>query len=250
MLQWTGLWRHPVIGFNAAGYMYYNHPYSFSSNSNNIACLSSDQSNYTHIIFKISSEPNSVQLRQQSCWRWYFRDIGFYGPVKHYVRYSPPCPCTLFQARYDLRWELYLFRSNSVCYLHRFPAPRDVGQLCCYLLPDGEAILQGAGSGGFLLFYPASYSQFDLIEYQPKLLCCPESVGLCHIFSQRRPLQTCDNYEIQMSGKNLTYTVYYVTRFAKMGLPHIFNFLEDHNVIKRHMELKIFLAIKLCWCFL
>ena len=168
MLQWTGLWRQPVIGFNAAGYMYSNHPYSFSSNSNDIACLSPDQSNYTHIIFKISSEPSPYQMEQQSCWNWYFNDIGFYGSVKYYFRFSPPCPCTLFQPRYDLRWELYhVSHSDAICYLHRFPALLDVGQLCCYLPQDGEAILQGEDSGGFLLFYPTNYAQFYFYEHRP-----------------------------------------------------------------------------------
>jgi len=219
MLQWTGLWIYPVIGFNAAGLMYSNHPYSFRSDTNDIACLSPDQSNFTHIIFKISSEPSVVQLRQQFCWSWYFSDIGMHGSVKQYFTLLPSCPCTLFQARYDLRWELYhIPRSNINCYLYRFPTRFDVCQLCCYLLPDGEAILQGAFSGGSLLFYPPNYAQFYNNEYLPKFHCC--SYGLCHIFEQRRPFQTCDDYkyEIQISGKNYKICVLSIEYINRLGL--------------------------------
>ena len=196
MLQWSGLWQYPVIGFNAAGHMYSNHPYSFSSNANDIACLSD---NYTHIIFKISSEPSAVQLERQSCWSWYFEDIEFYGSVTEYFADAPPCPCTIFQADYDLQWEYYYSTSDTDCYINRFTTPFDVGQLCCYyFLRNGEAVLQGNDSGGFLLFYPHDYDTF-ITENGPKQICCRN--GLCDTFQQRKPLQTCGNYEIPTPGE-------------------------------------------------
>ena len=180
--------------------MYSNHPYSFSSDASDIACLSADQSNYTHIIFKISSEPSLAQLSRRACWRWYLSDVSFYGSIKVNFQQSPSCPCTRFQALYDPRWIFYyLWSTNTTdCFLNRIPAP--VGQLCCYYINSGAAILQGSDSGGFLLLYPYSYARFHY-EFMPKQDCCSGSVGLCHLFKQRRPLQTCGNYETQTSGK-------------------------------------------------
>jgi len=197
-----------VIGFNAAGgSLYSNHPYSFRSTANEIACISSDTSNYTSVIFKISSVPSSIQLERQLCWQWYFNDISDFGSLEFYYQIVPPCPCTEFQARFDLRWDLLQLLQNTyqTCYISRVIQPYDIGQLCCYYpfrSINGAPILDGQYSGGFLWFHPSinTYA-FIFYDYQPKLRCCSSRIGLCDIFQQRRPLQTCDNYQLQKLGK-------------------------------------------------
>ena len=204
LLQWTGLWSQPVIGFNAAtGSLYSNHPYSFRSNANEIACLSDDYgSNFTSVIFKISSAPDPVQSRRQSCWRWYFSDIRIYGSISDFYQLVPPCPCTEFQAWFDLRWSFFPqnLNSNQICYISRILS-NDVGQLCCYNTTNNAPIVNGQYSGGFLWSHPgAGFNGYNFNDYLPKQQCC--SVGLCNVFQQRRPLQTCEGYRLQMIGKH------------------------------------------------
>ena len=199
LLQWTGLWSQPIIGFNAAGSLYSNHPYSSLSNANEIACISVDHgSNFTSVIFKISSAPDTVQSQRQSCWRWYFNDISI-EVVNFLNHFAPPCPCTEYQARFDARWDLFFQTSLQICYVSEI-LPYEVGQLCCYYAIYGAPIVIGRYSGGFLLYHPnVDYDNYILNDYRPKQLCC--SVGMCSIFEQKRPLQTCKDYQLQFLGK-------------------------------------------------
>lgn len=196
------MWSLPVIGFNAAaGSLYSNHPYSFLSNANQIACTSNNGSNLTSVIFKISSAPSLSQSQRQWCWRWYFNDIRFVS-LNFYYQYVP-CPCTEFQASFDLRWIFFDRNSIQTCYISRI-LPYEVGQLCCYYRFSaiaGAPITSGRYSGGFLLFHPsANYAGYYRNDFSPKDICC--SVGLCNIFQQRRPLQTCEGYQLQTLGKH------------------------------------------------
>ena len=203
LLQWTGLWNQPVIGFNAAtGSLYSNHPYSFLSNANEIACLSDDYgSNFTSVIFKISSAPNLEQSQRQSCWRWYIND-HLRLMYAYYYQFAPPCPCTEFQARFDSRWDLFDQNDIQICYISEI-LRYSVGQLCCYFtFPAiyGAPIVTGQYSGGFLLYHPnVNHNNYIIHDYGPKQLCC--DVGMCSIFEQNRFLQTCEGYQLQMLGK-------------------------------------------------
>ena len=196
------MWNQPVIGFNAAnGSLYSNHPYSSLNNANEIACIYNEVSNYTSVIFKISSAPSEIQIQRQSCWRWYFNDISLRA-LNFYYRFVPPCPCTEFQAWFDLRWNFYFQTPIRICYISRI-LPIELGHLCCYYTYSpfvGAPIVSGQYSGGFLLYHPhADYSRYRIYDLIPKSLCC--SVGLCNIFQQKRPFQTCENYQLQQLGK-------------------------------------------------
>ena len=201
LLRWTGLWSQPVIGFNAAGSLYSNHPYSSLSNANEVACISVDDgSNFTNVIFKISAAPDPIQSQRLSCWRWYFNDIRTYPFIYYNYRFAPPCPCTEYQAWFDLRWSLFNSSSNQICYISRI-LHNEIGQLCCYDVAYGSSIESGQYSGGFLWFHPdADFTRYYNNDYMPKQDCC--SVGLCNIYQQRRPLQTCEGYRLQMIGKH------------------------------------------------
>lgn len=225
LLQWTGLWSQPVIGFNAAtGSLYSNHPYSFLSNANEIACISDDYgSNFTSVIFKISSVPDPVQSQRQSCWRWYFNDLSI-ELINIYSRFAPPCPCTEYQASLDSRWNFYFRSSLRICYISEI-LTLQLGQLCCYYsLPEfreinGAPIVTGRYSGGFLLHHPhADYNNYIIEDYRSKQLCC--SIGMCSIFGQKRPLQTCEGYQLQLLGK-------------------LHNFLHDICIPSRNMQPKL-----------
>ena len=189
-----------------AGSLYSNHPYSFLSNANEIACISNDVSNYTSVIFKISSAPCPIQIQRQSCWRWYINDVRTFSLVKFLHQSVPSCPCTEFQAWFDLRWTLVIQNSLRACYISKIVQPFEIGQLCCYDVSPtnaGAPIVNGQYSGGFLLYHPFAgsrgYRQYDAL---PKALCCSNEVDLCNIFQQRRPLQTCENYQLLKLGKH------------------------------------------------
>ena len=201
------MWSQPVIGFNAAaGSLYYNHPYSFLSNANEIACISNNGPNLTSVIFKITSTPSPIQSDRRSCWRWYFNDLSRYGSlVDFYNQFTPSCPCTMLQAAFDLRWGFLYQNSIQTCYISKIQYFGG-GRLCCYYTASaiaGAPLVNGPYSGGFLLFHPFAYNSYD---FAAKDLCC--SVGLCNLFQQRRPLQTCEGYQLQMLGKlHVVYTV-------------------------------------------
>ena len=202
-MQWTGLWSQPVIGFNANGALYYNHPYSSLSNANEIACIYNVVSNYTAVIFKTSSEPGPIQIQRQSCWRWYFDDIRYFQSVQRFYQYAPSCPCTVYQARFDSRWNYAGENPLGSCFISDVQN-FGVGQLCCYHLSTGiygAPILNGQYSGGFLLYHPfVNFREYEFYDLFPKQNCC--SVDLCNIFQQRRPLQTCsEGYQLQKLSK-------------------------------------------------
>ena len=198
------MWNQPVIGFNAVnGSLYANHPYSYLSNANEIACVFDDVSNYTSVIFKISSAPSPIQIQRQSCWRWYFNDIRTFGSIQFFYRFAPPCPCTELQANIDVRWNFAGQNRIQSCYVSDI-LPYELGQLCCYFSSPaigGAPIVNGLYSGGFLLYHPSvDFSGYDTHDLAPRDLCC--SVGLCDIFQQRRPLQTCsEDYQIGKLSK-------------------------------------------------
>ena len=200
------MWNQPVIGFSAAnGSLYSNHPYSFLSYANEIACIYDEVSNYTSVIFKISTAPSPIQIQRQSCWRWYFNDIRIFGSlIQFFYQFVPPCPCTGFQASFDLRWNFAGQNSIQSCYISDVQ-PYELGQLCCYYTSSaisGAPIVNGRFSGGFLFFHPfANFTRYDIHDRAPKDVCC--SVGLCNIFQQRRPLQSCsENYQTGKLSKH------------------------------------------------
>lgn len=118
-----------------------------------------------------------------------------------------PCPCTRFQAIFDLRWSLEFQSSLRTCYVSKVIQLYELGQLCCYYRFSavyGAPIVRGQYSGGFLLYHPsADYAGYYWNDVVPKDRCCNADVGLCDIFQQRRPLQTCENYQLQELGKNV-----------------------------------------------
>ena len=193
------MWSQPVIGFNtAAGSLYSNHPYSFLSNANEIACMSDYGPNLTSVIFKITSIPSPIQIYRQKCWRWYINDVK-YVSLDSYYQFALSCPCTMFQARFDLTWYFFYQDSFQTCYISKIQS-YGVGQLCCYYRVSeiaGAPIVNGRYSGGFLRFHPFAYNSNT--DFTAKDLCC--TFGLCNLFQQRRPFQTCGGYQLQMLGK-------------------------------------------------
>ena len=208
LMQWSGLWRYPTIGYNAGGFLFANHPLTARENAHNIDCAKSD-SLYTNVMYKISVNPDLVKLLQSQCQSWYHSDIESYGSNEDILEFSKTqlaCPCTSRQAWWDRRFRYFTSKDDSFCFIQRFPNVRGGTQECCYsrsLLMFGALVLQGRSSGGLLRYYPFSFNYFNYIEYdrEPQELCCLPVVGYCHLYHTRRPPHNCEGYIPQRRRK-------------------------------------------------
>ena len=210
LMQWSGLWRYPTIGYNAGGIPFANHPLTGREEANQIDCpKNNSHSQYVNVVYKISTDPDLIQQLQAQCLSWYFSDIESYGSNENISDFSESqtaCPCTLNQAWWDRRFQEDIEKEDSVCYIQRFPNALGGTQECCYSTSRqmfGTLVLQGRSSGGLLRFHPnwPSYNNPNYIEYDrtPQEICC--SVDYCRYYHERRPPHNCEGYIPQPRSK-------------------------------------------------
>ena len=205
LIQWSGLWRYPTIGYNAAGTLFANHPLTGREEANQIDCIS-NSSQYTNVVYKISADPNLIQLLQAQCLSWYFSDIESYGNSENISTFSKSqvaCPCTSHQAWWDRRFQYFTSKDDSFCFIQKFANARGGTQECCYSTLSqmfGALVLQGRSSGGLLRFHPwwsGNYPSYNNYDRSPQDICCFSNVGYCRYYHERRPPQNCDIYVTQ-----------------------------------------------------
>ena len=143
MLQWTGYWRHAVVGYSVRSTAYsfkdfdqfVNHPFSLRSSISDIACQNmADNIPWSNIVYKIGESKTTVQQLRAQCRKMYQKDVQTF-PYLHRVRNNLlPCPCSLWQIWWDrrYRWFTYFYSGNRGCYVQRFPSRHRASQLCCY----------------------------------------------------------------------------------------------------------------------
>ena len=230
LMQWSGLWRYPTIGYNAEGILYVNHHLTGRAEANKIDCDNSN-SVYTNVLYRISIDPDKIKILQSQCLSWYYSDIESYGSNENISVYSNSqldCPCTWLQADRDIRFTVYLQKDDSLCFIDRFTNDRGGGQLCCYsYIPQfyGAIVTRGASSGGLLRFHPGwewTTNYFKYIEYDrdPQEECCFPGVGYCHLYHLRRPPKTCARYNVERRGKcsfSLSYNIYVLMYIQQTG---------------------------------
>ena len=204
LIQWSGLWRYPTIGFNAGGALFANHPLTAREEANQIDCTN-NSSRYTSVVYKISADPDAVKQLQAQCLSWYFSDIELYGSsenISAFIKSQIACPCTSRQARWDRRFWYFTSKDDSFCYIQRFRNALGGAQECCYSrLPQmfGARVLQGRSSGGLLRYHPywprgINYPKYIEYDRDPQELCCLSAVGYCNLYHERRPPNNCDGY--------------------------------------------------------
>ena len=204
LIQWSGLWRYPTIGYNAEGFLFQNHPLSGHRNADEIDCTRSD-SLYTNVLYKISVDPNTAKQLQSQCISWYYSDIESYGSngdIGEFSKTQLPCPCTWLQAWWDRRFQRFTNKDNSFCFIQRFPNVVGGAQECCYSTSPqmfGALVLEGQSSGGLLRFHPWwswPVNYFKYLEYDrdAQKLCCSPVVGHCNLHHVRRPPNNCERY--------------------------------------------------------
>ena len=140
-MQWTGYWKHGVVGYNAKGDYYENHPAAgYDVVGVSVACANDLYGTpWNNLIFKTSLPPDFKLTAKKECQAMYKSDqqriqtsISIIGEILE------PCPCTLWQVWRDwarFRWDW----NNYLCFAQRFPVQVALAegtayftQQCCY----------------------------------------------------------------------------------------------------------------------
>ena len=211
LIQWSGLWLHPTIGYNAAGVLFANHPLTARKEASQVDCNNNNSQN-VNIMYKISAEPDTIKNLQSHCLSWYFSDIESYGTSEEILTFSKSqiaCPCTSLQAWWDRRFKFSATKDDSFCFAEKVRNSRGGAQECCYSrspLMFGALVLQGRSSGGLLRYHPwwswtVNYPNYISHDRSPQEICCLSNVGYCKFYHERRPPQSCKGYAPQCRGE-------------------------------------------------
>ena len=146
MMGWSGLWQHAVVGYNARGNSYTNHPASgFDVISTAVACPNNlfYQVPWSNIVYKISPPPGQREIYLQTCRSWAKRfDPGLLkindDDVEEISKQLEPCPCTAWQAWRD--WGRFRRDfTEGLCFIQRSTFSQQMEDLelkftqkCCY----------------------------------------------------------------------------------------------------------------------
>ena len=202
-IEWAGEFVFPTIGFNSPSVpTFVNHPLTGQSNANQIACRESN------LLYQISISQSVIEEQRRMCLEWYSSDIERFTITSTSIRIidflTPSCPCSLFQAFFDFRYSLFTIRDNTWCYLLRFPNFQlNTDRECCYTL---EFLMFGAlitdpSDGGSLLVLDGTFQSYERDNFLPKSYCCSDLVGLCNLYSERRPSDNCARYRPLRRGE-------------------------------------------------
>ena len=140
-MEWTGYWQHGVVGYNAKGEHYENHPASgFEVVGTAVACANDFYgTSWNNLMYKMSF-PRDLTLKTRKECRDTNRIDSQRIPalISEIAERLEPCPCTPWQAWRDwgrFRWDW----NNQLCFVQRFPVEVEVEegtayftQQCCY----------------------------------------------------------------------------------------------------------------------
>ena len=190
-IEWAGRFRFPTIGFNSPSTAtFVNHPFTGQSDANKIACRE------RNLLYQISVSESIIETQKRMCMEWYSLDINRFDQSVTFLNVvTPPCPCSIFQAFNDRRYSQFTVRNDLVCFLIRFP--RISNRECCYSLEEfmfGALIDNPTNGGSLLLFDDHTFESYEENNFRPKSYCCADLVGLCDLYSKRRPSDDCARY--------------------------------------------------------
>ena len=226
LIQWSGLWRYPTIGYNE-GVLFANHPLTAREEANQIDCTNIN-SQYVNIVYKISPDPDTIkqfQARAQ-CLSWYYSDIRSYESSASISSFSDnqiACPCTSCQAWRDRRFWYFTSKNDSFCFIERFPNALGGAQECCYStirgFLSGALVLQGRSSGGLLRYHPwwsytVNYPNYIEYDRNAQDTCCLSDVGYCKLYHERRPPRSCAGYVPQRRSMYINLSALMYTIFV------------------------------------
>ena len=195
LIEWAGRFTFPTIGFNSpSSATFINHPFTGQSNANEVACRDSN------LLYQIGVSQSVVVEQRRMCVEWYLSDIERYGQsIAFFDDVISSCPCSLSQAFVDRRFFVSFLvsqaRFQTVCFLLRFSGGND--RECCYTLESsmfGSLITDPMDGGSLLLFDERTIESYEENNFNPKSYCCSDFVGLCNLYSERRPSNDCARY--------------------------------------------------------
>ena len=192
-IEWAGEFTFPTIGFNSPSTAdFFNHPFTGQSFANEIACRESN------LLYQISVSQSFVEEQKQMCLEWYSSDIDRFRTASLSISaldsLTESCPCSLFQAFFDFRYFLFSITENTWCFLLRFRSFQfGTDRECCYS-SDFGALIVGPTNGGSLLIVDGTFESYEQDNFLPKSNCCSDLVGLCDLYFERRPSDTCARY--------------------------------------------------------
>ena len=134
-MQWSGIWKHAVVGYTDSGDYYENHPASgYEIVDTVVACKNQfcgdERSN---LVYKLSQSIDFVSQQMLECNKKYNQDTketGDFAAIQDIASLLEPCPCTLWQAWRD--WGRFRSQSN-LCFVQRTsPMNTSYTQQCCY----------------------------------------------------------------------------------------------------------------------
>ena len=204
LIQWSGLWRYPTIGFNAGGILFANHPLTSHEEADQIDCPN-NTTQFVNIVYKISADPDIIKELQSQCQSWYYSDIESYGSSEDILTFSKSqiaCPCTSLQAWWDRRFWFFTVKDDTFCFIEIFNNTLGGAQECCYSLSSqmfGALVISGRSSGGLLRYHPwwsytVNYPNYIEYDRNPQEICCLSAVGYCNLYHERRPPHNCEGY--------------------------------------------------------
>ena len=201
-LQWAGADSFPTIGFySASDGIFENHPLTGQMNAIRVACSPSPTIN--NVIYPVGMVD---QQQKRMCLEWYLADLNNYDAplIAAYDQFTPPCPCSIFQAAFDRRFRFTFNPSKtSVCFTTRFLTFGAALRECCYSF-DGftfGALVTDTENGGSLVLSPIPDESLQKNNRIPQSLCCSAEVGLCNLYYERRPPNSCFGYRPPRFGK-------------------------------------------------
>ena len=141
MMGWSGYTQHAVVGYNARGDSFTNHPVSgFEVINTAVACPNNlfYQVAWSNIVYKISQPPDFKRNQLFECFRLIGEDNkhGSNNIIEAISGQLEPCPCSAWQAMRD--WGRFRSeQSQGLCFIQRFPLVLDSSktkftQECCY----------------------------------------------------------------------------------------------------------------------
>ena len=225
-MGWSGYWDdwRAIIGYNANGEYYKNHP---ASGYDNLAEAVSCQNKICNVlqsslVYNLSLPSSDVDKIRSDCINLYDEDVALHGDnasIASIAAQLEPCPCTFWQAWFDFgrfRWQF----SEYLCFIQRSPANFTTAvQQCCYSSwryafscsqrnlcitchclystggVFGALVKTGIDKGSMLLYHPRRnpdlYQKYD-VDFKDK--CCGVA-KMCKLYNQRRPSDDCAAYQ-------------------------------------------------------
>ena len=128
-----------VVGFNAGGIFYHNHPLSGTKLIRE--AVECSMNNITNIFLTLPTTLGAHIVVPRQCLRKYYEDVYILSgtDINDFAERLEPCPCTLRQAILDLG--RYIRQNdNSLCYVSSKPLPVrtstgtsiQLTQQCCF----------------------------------------------------------------------------------------------------------------------